>query len=246
METCFLLLVKGFPCLGEVFIRNAFDNIRPCMDGAFLCRFECVRQHLCILFHACRRVCLRRKRDGFKELRRRRRLRILFRRDKEMPARLYRLLELLLTNASGLCDLLQVSKAVFFFHRHCRINIGVFKSRALHLCADNLLLYVGSCLLQFCRRGDLLQAIQHHRPCHCLLCGELLLCLLEKETPRMAHTAKRPAAERGSHTKTKSSRDSFDTCDKCIRGNIADTVRLIRRTPVRRTDNAVMDEIIGD
>ena len=62
----------------------------------------------------------------------------------------------------------------------------------------------------------------------------------------MAHTAERPAAERGCHTKTKSSGDSFDTCDKCIRDNIADTVRLIRRTPVRRIDNAVMDEIIGD
>ena len=163
-----------------------------------------------------------------------------------MPARLYRLLELLLTNSGSFCDLLQVSKAVFFFHRHCRINIGVFKSRALHLCTDNLLLYVGGCLLQFCRRGDLLQAIQHHRTCHCLLCGELLLCFLGKEAPRMAHTAERPAAERGGHTKTKSSRDSFDTCDKCIRGNIADTVRLIRRTAVRRIDNAVMDEIIGD
>ena len=216
------------------------------MDGAFLCHFERVRQHLRILFHACCRVCLRRERDGFKELWRRRRLRILFRRDKEMPARLYRLLEFLITNASGLCDLLQVSKAVFFFHRHCRINIGVFKSRALHLCTNNLLLYVGGCLLQFCRRGDLLQAIQHHRTCHCLLCGELLLCFFGKETPRMAHTAERPAAERGGHTKTKSSRDSFDTCDKCIRGNIADTVRLIRRTPVRSTHNAVMDEIIGD
>ena len=163
-----------------------------------------------------------------------------------MPARLYCLLELLLTNASGFCDLLQVSKAVFFFHCHCRINIGVFKSRALHLCTDNLLLHVGSCLFQLCRRGDLLQTIQHHRARHCLLCGELLLCLLGKETPRMAHTAKRPAAERGGHTKTKSSRDSFDTCDKCICGNIADTVRLIRRTPVRRIDNAVMDEIISD
>ena len=62
----------------------------------------------------------------------------------------------------------------------------------------------------------------------------------------MTHAAERPAAERGGHTKTKSRRNSFDTCDKCIRGNIADTVRLIRCTAVRRIDNAVMDEIIGD
>ena len=105
-------------------------------------------------------------------------MRIPLRGHKEMPARLYCLFQFLVTDSGGLCHLLEVGKAVFLFHCHFGINVGVLKPRTMYLCADDLLLHIGGCLFQLCTGCHLLETVKHDGPRHRLLSRELLLHLL--------------------------------------------------------------------
>ena len=170
-------------------------SLRPCLHRLLLRLFHRIRQRPCIHLHPRNRIRLRRKRHRLQQSRRSRRLRILFYGNIEQPLPRNRLRQLLIRNPRRAGNRLQILSPLRRLQRRHRIHIRRLKRRTLHLRADDLLLHIGRRLLQLCRRGHLLQPIQHHRPRQRMLHLHLLTRLLRRKPAGMPERRPRRAAQ---------------------------------------------------
>ena len=240
-----LLLIRVHRRLRKPRIHNRMHSLCPRPHRILLRLLHRIRQRPCIHLHPRNRIRLRRERHRLQQSRRSRRLRILFYGNIEQPLPRNRQRELLIRNPRRAGNRFQILSPLLLLQRRHRIHIRRLKTRPLHLRADDLLLHIGRRLLQLCRRGHLLQPIQHHRPRQRMLHLHLLTRLRRRKPTGMPQRRPR-RAERRSQTEPHPRRKRLHRPNQRPDRHIPRRDRPIRRTAICGINNLIVNQIIGE